>query len=160
MNKLSDIAKDLSYHVLSTVMFASSVYAATRSAGYVCIVVLGGLFIDLDHLIDYFLYLKKFAVMHLVRGTFMRSGKVYLFLHSWEIIAAGLLASVLLHHYAAYLFFASLAMHLGIDNAQRGGLKFYFLLYRVSKRFDLGLIAPEFSRRFLGDTRDGDQRQQ
>jgi hypothetical protein len=150
MNKLSDIVKDLSYHVLSTAIFAAAVYAATRSAGYACIVVIGGLLIDLDHLIDYFLYLEKFTVLHLVRGTFMKSGKVYLFLHSWEIIAAGLLASVLLGRYAAYLFFASLAMHLGIDNAQRGGLKFYFLLYRLSKRFDLRLIAPEFSRRFTG----------
>lgn len=148
MNRLRDIAKDLSYHVLSTVIFSSLVLAYTRSIGYACVVILGGIFIDADHLIDYFLYLKKFTVRHLVRGTFMYSGKVYLFLHAWEIIAAGLFISLRVKSYGWFLLFMSLAMHLAIDNVQRGGLRFYFLSYRCWRRFDLSVLAPEFSRRF------------
>jgi len=62
---------------------------------------LGGVLIDLDHLFDYFLaFGAKFNLTYFAKGyQFLKSDKIYIPLHSWEIVIICFLL---------FLFFAKL----------------------------------------------------
>ena len=49
---------------------------------------LGGVLIDLDHLFDYFLaFGAKFNLTYFAKGyQFLKSDKIYIPFHSWEIV--------------------------------------------------------------------------
>ena len=49
---------------------------------------LGGVFIDFDHLIDYFLaFGTKFNLIYFLKGyQFLKSDKIYVPFHSWELV--------------------------------------------------------------------------
>ena len=59
---------------------------------------LGGVFIDLDHLIDYILaFGTKFNLIFFLKGyQFLKTDKIYVPLHSWELVIILLLTSIFL----------------------------------------------------------------
>ena len=139
------ISLDLFAHVVCTAMLGWVVYLKTADLFYVGIVVAGGIFIDLDHLIDYFRYFKnkKFSLKNFFYGLYLGSGKVYLFFHSWELIFIILALATFFRSYVLLLFFLSLSIHLLIDNTQRRKKLFYFFTYRFLNGFKVDIILPE-----------------
>ncbi len=106
---------------------------------------LGSFVLDFDHLIDHFAYHKnKFSVKDFFGCTFLRSGKAYVFLHSWEIVFCTLLLSIMLGASALLIFALSLSTHLAIDSLQRKNQFFYFLVYRAIKKFNGKILLPEY----------------
>lgn len=134
---------DLAAHFSVAVICSAALFFKFHSLAYAAVFAAGSIFIDLDHFIDYFLYRNKFSLSHFVNSAYLKSGKSYIFLHSWELVIilaliAGLTGSALLT-----VFSLSLVIHLCIDNVQRRRPLFYFLIYRMINKFDARFLVPE-----------------
>jgi len=137
---------DIAAHILCTVFVASLLYMNIKNPVYAGVFLLGGFFLDLDHLIDYFSYFKSgFSLNNFLGSAYLESGKVYVFMHSWEIDCLMLMASIATGSAGLLVFFLSVTLHLAIDNIQRKNPLFYFLIYRIRKGFDVNILLPEFS---------------
>jgi hypothetical protein len=107
-------------------------------------VIAGGILIDIDHFIDYFLYaglkfnLKKFALI-----DFLKSGRIYIFFHSWELIVLIYLGGFLLG-WGKYSLALSLGMlgHLLVDSIFQKAFLPYSLIYRIQHKFNAYKILP------------------
>ena len=138
------IFMDMSLHIFSTLLFCLLIYLKTHSLYYGFIVMMGGIFIDLDHLIDYHLFFRgKFSLNHFLNCFYLDSGKVYVLLHSWELVFLLLALSLSIKSFSLFLLFLSMSVHLLIDNMQRKNPLAYFLFYRFNKRFKLEIVFPE-----------------
>lgn len=144
LTDLRKIALDLITHFVLTVIFSLFIYFKSEDLFYVVIFIVGGIFIDLDHLIDHFLFFKnRFKLIDFLNRRFLESGKVYLFLHSWEVIGFILSLSLVIKSSGLLVFSLGLILHLIVDNLQRERRLFYFLAYRIIKRFDAEFLLPE-----------------
>lgn len=134
---------DLFLHFSVVSILAISIYYRSLNLSYVFACICGGALIDADHFFDYFMFFKnKFEFKDFITCAYLRSGKVYVFLHSWELnlflfILAGVIKSKWL-----FIFSLSLFLHLFVDNLQRKNRLFYFLSYRIIKKFDTKILLP------------------
>lgn len=144
--------QDISLHVLVSLLCMVIVYLIFHSTKLALICLLVGIFIDLDHLIDYFLYFGlKFSWIDFFKGSFLKSGKIYLFLHSWELIVPlwiwgiyfkqEILASVIMIGFIA---------HLLIDQFREKKTFMYFLTFRVLNGFKVEKIMPKMFKDING----------
>jgi len=141
---------DLSVHFLTTMILAAIIVRVSSSFLYGFVCILGGIFVDLDHLIDYFLSTRKrLALKEFVTHKYLASGKIYLFLHSWEINLIILIMAISLDSALLWVLFLSLTTHLFIDSLQRENSLFYFLSYRLSKGFNFGAMLPKTRERMF-----------
>lgn len=109
---------------------------------------IGGFFIDLDHVLEYFLvYGPHFNIVYFFEGRqFLSSNQIHLWFHGWEYIPILLLAAWLLRRkkavsifLAAMIFGASL--HLITDCLiNQYPPRNYSLLYRYSQNFSASKI--------------------
>ena len=112
---------------------------------------LGDFFIDLDHLIDYFLLFgASFHLDQFIKGTqFALSGKNYVFFHAYEypiilfIIARFIKQKVF--KMCVLAFALGLLLHLIVDVNQNGMIiPAYSIIYRILHNFDLRYMhAPK-----------------
>lgn len=104
-------------------------------------------FIDLDHLFDYFLnmgFSVNFSKI-LTGSYFGENQKIYVLLHSWELVAlllgVFLFSKNKLNHKVLFFIFVAFAMHLTYDLASYGfDYKVYFALYRLINSFDINVF--------------------
>jgi hypothetical protein len=144
--RISRIAIDISVHCVITLSIAAAIYLHSHNITYVLIFIAGGIFIDLDHFIDYFIYHKgELNMVKFVRCTYLKSEKVYVVLHSWELNLCVFAVAIATASVELFMLGISLAIHFLIDGVQRKDRFFYFLIYRISKRFDAKVLLPEFS---------------
>lgn len=135
---------DLAAHLVFTLGLAALIYAMTKNIFYAAMFISGGILIDIDHLVDYFLYFRKaFRLGDFLGLEYLRSGKIYLFMHSWEVVFIIAASGVLFKSQALVILSLGLLLHLIIDNAQRKNFLVYFLIYRFRKKFDLRVLLPE-----------------
>ena len=67
---------DLSAHLFFTSLFSVLIFLKTNNLVYVAVFICGGILIDLDHLIDYFLFFKKkFRLKHFLNHLYLNSGR-------------------------------------------------------------------------------------
>ncbi|MDP2941808.1 MAG: hypothetical protein Q8N85_06140 [Candidatus Omnitrophota bacterium] len=127
-----------------TSILTALVYLLTRSIPYAAAVILGGIFIDLDHLLDYFFcFGAGFKLGKFVDGDALASGHVYLFLHSWELVLVILLAGLTIPSGILLALFLGMSAHLTVDSIQRNNpFTTYLLFYRISKKFQVDVIMP------------------
>ncbi|KJJ85989.1 membrane protein [Candidatus Omnitrophus magneticus] len=134
---------DLLSHVILASLFSIFFYVVTHKISWVFLCILGGIFIDIDHFIDYFLYYgRNFRLGHFCYCRYLDSGKCYIFFHSWEFI-------LLLWIGAFFIVWlvplaAGMSIHLIVDQLSKSG-KFYFLLFRWNNQFDLDKLEPSYS---------------
>ncbi len=138
---------DIGSHVAITAFFAWLFYKHTLGWLWPCLAVLGGILIDLDHFLDYFMYYgAKFDIRDFVCNRFLASGKIYLVFHAWELIFILLGLSF----FVSWIFplAISMAAHILFDQLTNhpGEPFFYFLAYRWYHKFDLKKISM---RRYL-----------
>lgn len=144
--KLRNNLIDIAIHCFTTFIFVSIIYLRSGNLKYIIIFFLGSIFIDLDHLIDHFLYFKnKFNLKDFFSSTYLKSGKIYLFLHSWELNFIIFLLGLIFKSEELLILSASLITHLVIDNIRIKKLPPYFLTYRIIKKFDLKIFFPELN---------------
>jgi len=139
-----NLAFDLSLHFIVTVILCGLVYWKFGDIFYAGLCLAGGIFIDLDHLFDYFKHYKlHISFKKFIRTEFLQSGKVYLPFHSWEIIFILFLLSLYFKSDGLGVFSLAMGVHLLIDHFQSPNRLFYFLTYRIIKKFDLEQLRAE-----------------
>ncbi|TBR18087.1 hypothetical protein EPO66_01685 [bacterium] len=142
------IVIDLSLHLAATSFLALLVYSLTKDLRYIWICILGGILLDIDHFVDYFIYFKfKFNLDNFFDCRYLESGKTYLIFHSWELVLLNFILAVKTGSVPVYVFFLSMVIHLLIDNMQRDNLLAYFLLYRIARKFNSDILLPEYKGR-------------
>jgi hypothetical protein len=134
-------------HISITAVFSFVIYSKLNCLAYVFIFVAGGILIDLDHFFDYFLFFKKrFKIKYFFTSAYLKSEKVYVPLHSWEIVLFVFLLGLVTHNTELFILSLSLTTHLLVDNIQRKNLLFYFFIYRLVKKFNARVLLPELTR--------------
>ena len=127
-------------------------YSVSRSAsaGFLFFVV--GVFMDMDHLLD---YARLFSRRPFSRAVFrdmaahMKSGqRIYLVLHAYEVIfLMWLFIATIFGPLVGTVVGASMLFHLLMDQWTNRTTPFaYFLVYRISRRFQVEHIFPRSSQ--------------
>ncbi len=133
-----NIGLDFLIHLIITLEIALIVYLRVEDIFYIFPAVLGGIFVDTDHILNYFFSFKKFDFKGLMVSPYQKPKRVYLIFHSWELVVVGGFFAFFFHSLFWQIFIFSLALHLLVDNldgVKRKGFFHYFFLYRLSRRF-------------------------
>jgi len=132
--------KPTSHAVISGVLgLAVAFWVNSLMAGVCCF--FSGIFIDLDHVIDYFLSKKKFPSNYQDLKKYCdldKSGKLYLFFHSIEIWIIFLFLGK--YFDSGFIFvgvFWGAAIHLLCDQVANPLRPFgYFIFFRIGRSFE------------------------
>ncbi|OGF30322.1 hypothetical protein A2533_04470 [Candidatus Falkowbacteria bacterium RIFOXYD2_FULL_35_9] len=107
--------------------------------------------IDLDHLIDYFIYLihfeKKFSIKMFFSGKYFdQMGKIFVIYHSWEYSLISIIFYYATDIPISIIFSVTFSyiLHLYLDViAYKSKFRAYSLLYRLSVKFDKNKICAK-----------------
>jgi hypothetical protein len=127
------------YHLLVSAIL-SLLFYPDISLMIICF--LAGWAIDIDHLIDYYIFYrhKKLNLRQLLEGKW-HENKVIVLFHSWELfIACGIYVLAVGGSLIVTAFATGYGIHLLMDwwhMRNRVDSKFYCLLYRIHNRFDM-----------------------
>lgn len=153
-----------SIHFTLSLMVGFVIWRISGNFYAILIALAGGFFVDLDHLIDYFLAFGfKFNLAYFLKGySFLKTDKIYVVFHSWELAIISLSISLFFFSQPANLinftisvfllsFSLSLFLHLVVDvftNDMK--VRAYFLLYRINNNFELKtMITKEHYKKHL-----------
>ncbi len=143
---------DLSAHVIVITCLAVYFYFKTGGLLWSFFCVLGGILIDVDHFIDYFLcYGPRFKIRNFIYGGYLITGKFYVLFHSWELLFILWVVSVW-HHLMVPLA-ASMTGHLLIDQflVIRKKPLSYSLIYRYLHGFNVQRTFPAKNNKIWGE---------
>ncbi|MFN7976355.1 MAG: hypothetical protein U0166_29150 [Acidobacteriota bacterium] len=141
-------------HVLTSAVAGAAVAAASGNplAGAACL--LAGIFIDLDHFLEYFWFEGlKIDIADFKRACEeTRFPKVLLVLHSWELLAAGWTVALAAGPSGARTIglaaLVGLSLHLVLDQIYNEPFPLcYFLCYRLGVGLDAARIFKPVMRR-------------
>lgn len=135
----------LSIHVIFSVLVGFAVWKIWKKPLWsFASAIASGVFVDLDHLIDYFIaFGMDFRMDYFLRSyQFLKTDKIYVILHGWEYVIILFAALLFLKSQKAKTAVAALALglffHLGVDTLlNQVPARSYFLLYRVKHKFDI-----------------------
>lgn len=102
--------------------------------------------LDFDHLFEYLAWSKgKFYLKEFLFGDyFVKKEKIIIFLHCWEYVILGIIIWLLTKNIIWFLASFSISVHLLFDTfCYKNNASFYLLTYRISKKFDKGLLNEE-----------------
>lgn len=128
-------------------------------------IILGGVLIDADHLIDYlFVFGTKLNLKYFGRGyQFLKSEKMYVFVHSWELVVILVLLFVFFLKNKKIIFISifCLSLALGIFShlisdvfLNQIPFKSYFLYIRYKNKFEIkNLLGPYNYQNLLKEKR-------
>lgn len=127
------------YHAVVSLVVSALVWLWLRSAVAALACFLAGVFIDLDHGIDYCLkYGARIRPRHLFRAFEVEVfDNIFIFLHAWEWILVGLVILWLIDWKPVMVgLVIGFSVHLLMDQlANRHNPWSYFLTYRAAHRF-------------------------
>lgn len=115
--------------------------------------VIGGVLIDLDHLIDYFLAFRwQWRLSYFLKGyQFLKSDKIYILFHGWEYVILLTISAWFVIGVGSSLGIGVLSLclgmlfHLVVDMCVNQGVSFktYLFLYRLRYGFGIEkLVTP------------------
>ena len=131
-------------HLVTTVLACGAVYGVTGSAPLTAGLAAGGFFIDVDHVLDYVLFERRFRfsprafLRHYLEG---RTRRLVLILHSWELMGLLALAALMTSSVWLWGYVLGMALHLPLDVKFNGRLTnqslvpFYSFVYRWRRGF-------------------------
>ena len=134
---------DLFVHFLVTCAFAFFIYLRFERIDYVIFAILGGIFIDSDHFLDYLIYTKHFSLKEFLVTPYGESKKAYILFHSWELVFILLIAGLIFGLSQVVVLSIGMALHLLIDTLQRRSFRLYCLSYRILNKFDVSFLKLE-----------------
>ena len=131
-------------HLTSGLMLGIIFYLTYKQKSVVVFSVLLSLVIDIDHMFDLLIYSSQnkqpFNLFLLFSDYFHKSGKVYVFLHSYEIVLLFIFIAFLLPKFKQYFFLISISMftHIIIDQLTYNPVFLeYFFSYRLINSFSI-----------------------
>jgi hypothetical protein len=137
-------AFDLSLHFVFTFLLAWYFRVSTGGWAWPVLCVVGGILIDVDHFIDYFLHYRfRFDLGDFFSHRYCEeSGKYYMFFHSFELLILMWVIAL----FVAWIIpvVTGMSLHLAIDLAitRRRNPISLSLLYRWKNGFDAKKILP------------------
>jgi hypothetical protein len=140
-------AIDLATHFVVAVILAAGFYWFTGKWSWAILTVIGGVLIDLDHLLDYFLYYGlKFSLKNFFDHKYLASGKCYILFHSWEVLAAVWCLSILVRWMVPVA--SGMTAHVLADYffSHRGHPRYMSLIYRWRNGFELSCLSSGCDR--------------
>jgi thiamine transporter ThiT len=138
LKRTINIILDLIIHIIISLEVFSIVYFKTGEISYLIPVILGGILIDIDHLIDYIIQFEGLSFKKISVFPYKKRKNIYLFFHSWELVILGVSLSFFYNSLFWQVFFCSWGLHLLVDNidgAKAKGFLHYFFTYRLVKKF-------------------------
>ena len=135
---------DLSAHFILALALAGFFYWLTGGWIWPFLAIIGGIFIDMDHFIDYFLYFGlKFDPGDFFARRYLASGKSYIIFHSLEIIMLMWVFSPMILWITPIV--TGMTVHLLTDYlfSYRSNPLSLSLLYRWHHKFDLDKTSPD-----------------
>lgn len=134
----------LSYHIAASSLLGGVLYIFTNSFLITIPTILSGIFIDLDHFIDFFFLTKeKFTIKNFFSFCYKCLWiRLSLILHSWELVFLFCILYWWFRQPILLGIVAGTGLHMIMDqwvNLTRSNISkfFYFLSYRISKGFKL-----------------------
>ena len=135
----------LEYHVLVTSLLSIVFYLLTGSLLGSFLLLMTGIFIDLDHWIDFWLYKKSISLdvkeffNHFYGHNFAR---IYLIFHSIELLPLiFLVGNIFIDRILVYGIATGFAVHMFLDCIGNGfKISNYFLTYRIYRKFNLPCV--------------------
>ena len=134
-------------HIVASAMAGAAAYKIAGSAETAAALFLGGVLIDLDHVLDYLILAKE---KHTVRNFFswfndIRWKRIVVIFHAYELYAILLLLAFCFPDDILTGLATGIGLHLIMDqfgntqpiNGIRLSRRFYFLLFRYASDFDL-----------------------
>jgi hypothetical protein len=131
-------------HLVTTVLACGAVYGVTGSSPLTAGLAAGGFFIDIDHVLDYVLFERRFRfsprafLRHYLEG---RTRRLVLILHSWELMGLLTLTALMTGSVWLWGYVLGMALHLPLDVKFNGRLTnqslvpFYSFVYRWRRGF-------------------------
>ncbi|MCF7872931.1 MAG: hypothetical protein K9L80_01825 [Candidatus Omnitrophica bacterium] len=138
LKRTINIILDLIIHIIISLEVFLIVYFKTGEIFYLIPVILGGILIDIDHLIDYIIQFEGLSLKKILVFPYKKRKNIYLFFHSWELVILGAFFSFFYNSLFWQVFFCSWGLHLLVDNidgAKAKGFLHYFFTYRLVKGF-------------------------
>lgn len=127
------------HHIISSGMISGLIYLFTNSLSNAIASFLGGILIDLDHFIDYYMNFGFSYNLKKICDAIdnFRLSKLYLLLHSYELLITFWLAIFIIPLNSIYLFIAiGVTQHIFLDQLFNPVTpKTYFLSHRIACRF-------------------------
>lgn len=139
------------YHILISIILSIIVYFVTKSFFGAILCLFAGIFIDTDHLLDYWLHRKKIIIdkRFFSEDYHIKFGRIFVLMHSYEII----LALTILYNITRFTPIIGLTIgwlsHLLLDQLSNGVHPMtYFLSYRLLVDYSAHtlLIAPRWKK--------------
>ena len=135
-------------HLLSSAAVGGIFYLYSNSFFSSSICFLSGVLIDLDHFIDFYLNYKRWPLNlqeFCSNCLEFKFGRLYVFLHSLELIAFVWLLIIILKMNLIWVAVATgITLHIILDIAGNKVEPFsYFLIYRFKKRFEAKLLFKD-----------------
>ncbi len=110
--------------------------------------IIGGLLIDLDHVLDYFFaFGLSFKLDYFVNGyQFLKSDKIYVLFHGWEYVIILVVIAYVAKNLKVKSFIFALALgaffHLSADVFLNDmSVKFYSIIFRAKNGFEIEKIV-------------------
>lgn len=142
--EISETVIDLTTHFILTFLLACFFRWLTGGWLWPILAFAGGILIDLDHFVDHFLYYGfRFDLKDFFVSRYLTSGKCYIPLHSWEVIALMWLISVRVSWITPVV--SGMLLHVLTDYAFRfrSVPSFFSLIYRWNHEFRLDRINSD-----------------
>jgi hypothetical protein len=132
----------MSGHIVTSAALAAGLYAVTRSWAISAACLLSGVLIDLDHLVDFYLFSgERFSVKTFFSWCLdTRWQRVAVFLHSYELYAIACVVAYIAPTSVLHGALWGVGLHLLLDQTVNGWKYrlspwFYLLSYRIAVRF-------------------------
>lgn len=128
-------------HLAAGLIIGGLLYYKYRRRGLFFLALAVSIFIDLDHLIDYFLYadFSRFDLSEFLDMDFaLKVNKIYVLFHGWEFVFILLFLANIIKKYRPILLTIGLAVfgHLLVDQfTNEVGVFTYFFIYRLINNF-------------------------
>ena len=145
-------------HIIISLIVGLIIWKFSGNFYVILIALMGGFFIDLDHLIDYFLaFGPKFNLAYFLKGySFLKTDKIYVLFHSWELVFIFFVLTFQRSNVRTFQpillsFSLSLFLHLIVD-VLTNNMKpqSYFLYYRIRNKFELkSLVTRDHYQKHL-----------
>lgn len=143
------------HHVLASAATSAFFFSLTKSWGGSVACFLSGVLIDLDHWLDCCIIQKKLCLsfQEVKRFCFKNSGKIYLVLHSYELMAGLWALVVYLEASALWLgLLYGMTVHLLIDQLTNTVHPLaYFLFYRIKEGFPKSIFFQDTLAKKVND---------
>jgi len=134
------------WHILASAILAIIIFTITNSFTAAVACFIAGTAVDLDHIFDYYLYCERLSLdSSEISGFYQHSGKVFVVLHSYELLPVGAIVAFIFQMHVLFIGAATGFMgHMLLDTfAYEMKPQSYFLSYRMLNGFELEKLCNQ-----------------